>query len=91
MKELPSLKEAQNPRVNARRATFTDSAIPRPGSKRAKPACAFCKSKFPITRIKQKFCSNRCRLLFWAAGEIIKEFQVGKAEGMREAVKKFIG
>jgi hypothetical protein len=35
-----------------------------------------------MARPKQKFCSNRCRLLYWAACEIAKQFQAGRANGL---------
>ena len=88
MKELPSLEEAQNPLVNARRATISGQPMSTSGLARAKRLCAFCKKPFAVAGIKQKFCSNRCRLLFWAAGEIVREFQAGNADGLKETVKK---
>jgi len=78
---------AQNPFVNARRRTILRESE----SKAALPnqrLCLSCQKKFDQIRPKQKFCSNRCRLLYWAAREIIREYSAGNAAGLREMIEK---
>jgi len=53
--------------------------------------CFFCLNTIISTtqrRAPTRFCSARHRLLFWALDEIVKEWQAGKAEGLREKIKK---
>lgn len=87
MKKPLSPGLAQNPFVNARRRT-----IPRESESRAvrssQRACLSCQRNFDQTRPKQKFCSNRCRLLYWAAREIMREYSAGNAAGLRELIDK---
>ena len=87
MKKSPDPGIAQNPIVNACRGTISG------GSKeRAAPinrrVCECCSKLFCIRRSKQRFCSSRCRLLYWAAGEIAREYSAGNACGLREFFEK---
>lgn len=46
-------------------------------------SCQFCLKEIKRYRPTQRFCGNRCRLLYWAAGQIAKERELGNAEGIR--------
>jgi hypothetical protein len=35
-----------------------------------------------------RFCSPRCRLLHWAAREMVKEYLAGRADGLRAIIEK---
>ena len=51
--------------------------------------CRYCGSKLKADgpRRDRGFCGARHRLLFWALGEIVKDFKAGQAEGIREAIQ----
>jgi hypothetical protein len=51
-------------------------------------SCEFCLKSFQPYRRSQRFCGARCRLLFWAAGELIREREAGNAEGIRDIIEK---
>lgn len=72
----------QNPLVNASRGTNgappKDNLMP----------CGFCLKKFRSYRPSQRFCRARCRLLFWAAGELLRERSEGNAEGIRSIIER---
>ena len=55
-------------------------------------SCLCCKTKFKPKKTKagkdKKFCSSKCRLLYWALNEILKAFRVGKANGLRGLIDK---
>jgi len=81
MKKLLSPEVAQDPIVNAHRGTISngsESSARIAGSS----SCLCCYKSFSLFRTKQKFCSSRCRLLYWAAGEIVKEYKAGSASGL---------
>jgi hypothetical protein len=87
MKKLRRPGMAQNPCVNARRGAIiagSGSRVALPG----KGSCLCCYKNFAIIRPRQKFCSNRCRLLYWAAREIQREYSVGNASGLRDVFEK---
>lgn len=53
--------------------------------------CSTCGLKFRSKRRRitdKAFCSDRCRLLYWAAGEIIREWKAGHAEGLRAVIEE---
>lgn len=57
------------------------------------PTCETCKTEFrlpsqPELRFRKRFCSDHCRLLAWAARELLKAYQEGRADGLREIVTK---
>lgn len=64
--------------------SLTIVSSPRP----THPTCETCKSKFrPLSKLKprrrkRRFCSDRCRLLAWAAQELLKAYQEGRASGL---------
>lgn len=70
----------QNPLVNASRAKISGKSERMDGQK--KIPCLCCQREVRLSRPKQRFCSSRCRLLFWAAGEIARQFRAGKADGL---------
>jgi endogenous inhibitor of DNA gyrase (YacG/DUF329 family) len=78
---------AQNPFVNARRGEISAGSNPMAAS-RIKKACLYCCKDFTVVMPRQRFCSNRCRLLYWAAGEIMNDYRSGRAKGLREVVKR---
>jgi hypothetical protein len=49
-------------------------------------SCGCCGS--PLTKAGQKFCSSRCRLLSWAAQQILEACRVGQGDGLRETISK---
>jgi hypothetical protein len=71
----------QDPDVNA--PGSTNGASPRD----IPVPCGFCLKRFRPKQASQRFCGARCRLLFWAAGEIVKDLEAGKADGIREAIR----
>lgn len=74
---------ARNPFVNARRSPNSSESKERPRKKQL-GTCSCCLRKYRIKRLEQKFCSNRCRLLYWAATEIVSELNAGNAAGLQE-------
>jgi len=87
MKKPPPTGMAQNPVVNARRGAIlavSESKAALPG----KRSCLCCRKSFAIIRPRKKFCSNRCRLLYWAAKEIQKEYSAGNASGLRDVLER---
>ena len=78
---------AQNPIVNARGRTIPRESESKTALLNRRP-CLSCQKNFSQIRPKQKFCSNRCRLLYWAAREIIREYSAGNAAGLREMIEK---
>jgi hypothetical protein len=77
----------ENPIVNARRCTISgrsEEKVKFP----IRRACLCCSKKFRVTRPTQRFCSSRCRLLFWAAREIVREYEAGNAAGLREMLER---
>ena len=84
MKVVPGPGIAQDPIVNARRGTISGGSEENP----IRSACLCCSKKFRVTRPTQRFCSSRCRLLFWAAGEIVREYEAGNAAGLREMLER---
>lgn len=51
-------------------------------------SCGFCLKRFRPYRRSQRFCGARCRLLFWAAGELVRERAAGNAEGVRDIIER---
>jgi len=49
--------------------------------------CKFCRLKLKPRAQPRRFCSDRHRLLFWAAGEILVEWKKGRAGGLREIIR----
>jgi hypothetical protein len=78
---------AQNRIVNARRHTIEAAPraeAPHLGTK----ACTCCAKDFQALHSRQKFCSNRCRFLYWAAGEAVREYLAGHAPGLGGMLEK---
>lgn len=46
-------------------------------------SCDVCGGKFSPYRRTQDTCSPRCRLLRWAARELLKAYREGKINGLR--------
>ena len=87
MKTVSRPGMVQNPIVNASRATISggseDKAVPT-----SKRLCLCCAKGYRVIRPKQRFCSSRCRLLFWAAREIVREYEAGNVAGLREMLER---
>ena len=87
MKTVSRSGMVQNPNVNASRAAISG----RPEDKAAPTSnrlCLCCAKGFRIIRTKQKFCSSRCRLLYWAASQVLREYSAGKASGLRDILER---
>ncbi len=78
-----SARIGRNPFVNA--PGTTNGAL----SKDILVPCACCLKPFRPKRPPNRFCSSRCRLLFWAAGELVEVVYAGRAEGLRPMLKGF--
>jgi endogenous inhibitor of DNA gyrase (YacG/DUF329 family) len=50
--------------------------------------CLTCERPFKSKNKKREFCSDRCRLLFWAVSTLVKEWKAGKANGLRDIIQK---
>jgi hypothetical protein len=50
-------------------------------------ACPCCKAEFRPKNSTQRFCLPRCRLLYWAAGEIVRAYRAGKAAGLKNIIE----
>jgi len=50
--------------------------------------CGFCLKRFKPKSRLNRFCGARCRLLFWAAGELVREWAAGNAEGIRGIIER---
>jgi endogenous inhibitor of DNA gyrase (YacG/DUF329 family) len=87
MTKLPSAEVAQNPIVNARRGTISARSEAKAAPISKKP-CLSCGQNIRLIRPKQRFCSSRCRLLYWAAGEIVKEYVAGNASGLQDIIDR---
>lgn len=77
----------QNRIVNARRDT-TERAPRAEAARLGLKACSCCAKEFQALHSRQKFCSNRCRLLYWAARKVVEEHLAGNAPGIREILGK---
>jgi hypothetical protein len=51
--------------------------------------CLCCDREFEPKRSKQRYCCPRCRLLAWAAAELLKEYRAGKIPGLRALIIEF--
>ena len=78
---------AQNPIVNAPRGTNSAQSDQEAASQKIS-GCQYCHKRLAAATPKQKFCSNRCRLLSWAARELVKDLMSGKAKGLNEFFEK---
>lgn len=54
-------------------------------------ACPYCLAEIKPGKRGRRFCTPRHRLLYWAAGEIVKEYQAGRAEGLKVLIKRLSG
>jgi len=60
------------------------------------PTCETCETEFkplnkPKLRRRKRFCSDRCRLLSWAARELLKAYQEGRADGLNDIIGELGG
>jgi len=60
------------------------------------PTCEACETEFkplnkPKLRRRKRFCSDRCRLLSWAARELLKAYQEGRADGLYDIITEIGG
>jgi hypothetical protein len=63
------------------------NALPRHNPHISRPnQCGCCRR--PLAKVGQKFCSPRCRLLSWAAQQILSACRMGQADGLRETISK---
>jgi hypothetical protein len=51
-------------------------------------ACKLCLLRLKPRPQKRSFCSDRHRLLYWAAGEILVEWKKGRADGLRDIIRE---
>ena len=51
-------------------------------------SCRLCLKTFKPKSRLNRFCSTRYRLLFWAAGEIVREYLAGEAPGIRVFIER---
>lgn len=77
----------QNPIVNASRATNSGRSEDK-AAQISKKLCLCCDKGFRVLRSNQRFCSSRCGLLYWAAGQIVREYSEGKASGLRDMLER---
>jgi len=78
------VKLPQNPSLTMYRETISGKT----SWTTCKCCCKFCEREFRALTQKREFCSSRCRLLFWAAGEIVKEFRAGRANGLKNLIQE---
>ena len=57
-------------------------------ARRREISCRLCLKTFKPKSRLNRFCSTRCRLLFWAAGEIVREYLAGEAPGIRDVIER---
>ena len=50
--------------------------------------CLTCGARFIVRGPGQRFCSSKCRMLFWAAGEIVKMICTGRGEGLKRILDR---
>lgn len=50
--------------------------------------CASCLKPLRPKRARRRFCCDRCRLLYWAVGALIKAMEEGKADGLRPIIEE---
>ena len=50
--------------------------------------CGFCGQSFRPAKPWQRFCGQGCRRLYSAAEEIVREYSVGRASGIRPLVER---
>ena len=51
-------------------------------------SCASCLGPIGRKRRGKRFCSDRCRLLFWAVLRIQKALAAGEVDGLRAEIRK---
>lgn len=64
---------------------------PHPGAisgRSTSAACDCCSRPFE-PRAGQRFCSPDCRLLAWAAGELLKRYLAGDVPGLQSIIDQF--
>jgi len=57
-------------------------------SQRKGSFCQVCENPLTDKKSNSKFCSPRCRLLFWAVKVLVKEWKAGRVNGLREMIQK---
>ena len=50
--------------------------------------CKTCEREIKSGNSKKEFCHDRCRLLHWAVGKLVKEYKAGRANGLRSLIKE---
>jgi hypothetical protein len=85
MNNRPGPGMAENTLVNALGGTNSEESDSKAASRKT-GGCLYCHKRFAVAMPKQKFCSSRCRLLFWAIGEIIKDLGSGKVKEVSEII-----
>jgi hypothetical protein len=53
--------------------------------------CSTCEGQFRTrrrVRTEKSYCSSRCRLLYWAAHVLLEAYREGRADGLRETIRK---
>jgi len=53
-----------------------------------KGLCLCCERKYKALTQRGKFCSPSCRLLYWAAHRLIREYRAGRANGLKELIQE---
>jgi hypothetical protein len=79
---------APNARIGLDRLVNASSGAKGAKSKDILVRCACCLKRFRPYRSSQRFCGPHCRLLFWAAGELVREREAGNAEGVRDIIER---
>jgi len=50
--------------------------------------CQTCEGSFKPKKKGRIFCSDRCRLLHWAAATLVKEYKAGRINGLKSLLRK---
>ena len=50
--------------------------------------CLCCEKELKSKNSRRKFCSDKCRLFFWAVSTLIKEFKAGRVNGLRHLIQE---
>ena len=62
------------------------------GFEESRVECALCLKMFKIkkgTYVLPRFCSPRCRQLYWWAAQLVKAYREGKADGLKHITDAF--
>lgn len=74
------MKEGQGSSLTATTATIS--------GKEGLRTCWTCERPFRSKNKRREFCSDHCRLLFWAVKVLVKEWKAGRANGLKDKIQK---